>query len=345
MKEFSVKYTNIIKGFAICLLLLHHLFYNSNESIIDIWIGSYQLSNILGLYGKVCVAIFLILSGYGIYRSYNSNKAYQNILVFYKKHLTKIYLNYWLIWLIFVPFGVFVLKITLIDIYKENIIKNFIINFLGLQYYFGTLSYNNTWWFIGLIVGLYILFPVLYYFMEKIPVFLYAICIGCMFIPLKFGLISFEMFRFNLLSFIAGMVLARYNIIEKHQRRKHSIYIYLAQLLLLFLLRYFGVNMNIQIDTFIGILLIFIIFEYVDKLSAISNIMELLGKHSFNIFMLHTFIIKIYFHNFIYMFKLPIVIFLISIIICLILSICIEFIKFKLESVYNAIWYRSRLSP
>lgn len=50
--------TSILKGIAICAMLWHHLFYENPEYGLFVWH--------LALLGKVCVAIFLLLSGYGL---------------------------------------------------------------------------------------------------------------------------------------------------------------------------------------------------------------------------------------------------------------------------------------
>lgn len=67
-------------------------------------IGDKYLANIVAEYLKVCVDLFLVLSGYGLNASMNKNK--YSITKFYKKHIWKIYKNYWLIWILFVPIGV-----------------------------------------------------------------------------------------------------------------------------------------------------------------------------------------------------------------------------------------------
>lgn len=54
----SLHDTSILKGIAICAMLWHHLFYENPEYGLFVWH--------LALLGKVCVAIFLLLSGYGL---------------------------------------------------------------------------------------------------------------------------------------------------------------------------------------------------------------------------------------------------------------------------------------
>jgi len=54
----SLNETNAVKGIAIIAMLLHHLFYTHPEFGFVV--------HQIGLIGKVCVAMFLFLSGYGL---------------------------------------------------------------------------------------------------------------------------------------------------------------------------------------------------------------------------------------------------------------------------------------
>ena len=76
--------TQMIKGLAICILLFHHLFYITQPTL-GIMIGDKYLANIVAEYLKVCVALFLVLSGYGLNASMNKNK--YSITKFYKKNI------------------------------------------------------------------------------------------------------------------------------------------------------------------------------------------------------------------------------------------------------------------
>ena len=63
--KFNKQDTNFLKGIAIILLLFHHLFYEHPE-IGSIKYRGLSLVFISALAAKVCVSIFLILSGYGL---------------------------------------------------------------------------------------------------------------------------------------------------------------------------------------------------------------------------------------------------------------------------------------
>ena len=55
--------------------------------------------------------------------------------------------------------------------------------------------------------------------------------------------------------------------------------------------------------------------------------MQFVGKHSMNMYLTHTFIFCLFFPDFIYGFKYPILIFLALFTTSLLLSVCIEFVK------------------
>ena len=66
---FGKNETAIIKGVAILLMLIHHLFMNTE----GINYYSQDFFNHLSSIGKICVSIFSFITGYGIYISYEKN--------------------------------------------------------------------------------------------------------------------------------------------------------------------------------------------------------------------------------------------------------------------------------
>ena len=76
--SFEKKDTKIIKGIAIILMLYHHLFAfpeRINETYISLFsIHQKTISFLIGDFGKLCVAIFIFLGGYGTYITYKEKK-------------------------------------------------------------------------------------------------------------------------------------------------------------------------------------------------------------------------------------------------------------------------------
>ncbi len=161
---FTNKYTNIAKGVAILLMLIHHIGLDPIMSELPTSPFFYKLFD----QGKVCVSIFLILSGYGLCISSDRKKAdnIKELCIFSVKHLIKLMLNFWLIFIIAVTYGTISGKRPL-TIYGTNIGKNMLIDFLGLANLFETPTYNATWWFMSLIIVLYIIFQIIKLVLRK----------------------------------------------------------------------------------------------------------------------------------------------------------------------------------
>lgn len=60
--------TLILKGWGILLMLLHHLFYSEELRPLydDVTIHGVGIVNQLGIISKLCVAVFVFASGYGL---------------------------------------------------------------------------------------------------------------------------------------------------------------------------------------------------------------------------------------------------------------------------------------
>jgi membrane-bound acyltransferase YfiQ involved in biofilm formation len=84
---------------------------------------------------------------------------------------------------------------------------------------------------------------------------------------------------------------------------------------------------GIRLDGFLSMSIIVISILAVRNIPYISALFQYLGKHSMNIFMIHTFIFYYFFKTFIYSFHYPIFIFNALLIISLALSILLELIK------------------
>lgn len=155
--------TQIAKGVAVLLLLWHHLRFGQlveNPTPHGFWL-------LVAFYGKVCVAIFLVLSGYGLWMSYNKKRPKTS--TFYVQKITNIMMPYWVCFIIFGALGALFFGRTVDYLYGGQWGGAFI-NFLGLNMYFKTPSMNDAWWFISLILLFYILFPYAFKLLDEMPI-------------------------------------------------------------------------------------------------------------------------------------------------------------------------------
>ena len=131
--------TNVIKGIAIVAMLCHHVY-----TCLPNWIEPYpEFLTQIGILGKVCVAMFLFCSGYGLSVQYEkvlknttsiADKLHTTI-VFILKRFVKFYSAYWFVFLIFVPITVLFFDRPLSAAYGDhvNILKRLLFDILGLQ--------------------------------------------------------------------------------------------------------------------------------------------------------------------------------------------------------------------
>lgn len=202
----SLKDTNVLKGIALLMLLFHHLFYVQKGLYDDIQLTStHALVQDIGIWCKICVAIFVFLSGYGLTIGAMKSNGITNLKHFYWHRFTKLLMNYWFIWLVFVPISVFVFGRTFTDVYQTHIIPKLLLDFFGVINCMGWYGYNATWWFYSCIIVLYLCFPFLCRLQEKSPLLTMAtiVCICLLPIPL------FASAKVYFASFYMGMVVCR----------------------------------------------------------------------------------------------------------------------------------------
>ena len=329
--DYSIKpdETWIIKAIAIMAMLFHHLFLVGPEY------G--QVAYVLARAGKICVALFVFLSGYGMATSFPKDmpgKVKTHFFVLCKRY-AKFFLNYWFVFFIAVPVGVFCFGHPLEVAYGENanVIRSFISDMLGQQSYS---SYNVTWWFNGLILGLWLLFPLLYWLMTR-RIFSACLLAFLLFCPKgvlnTLDLVGVEVSSY-ILTFSIGIFLAlRKDGINKLLNRLNPFLILGASVVIAVPLLYWRAIRAIanlsscRIDPFatVFIALAVVCLCRITKRRFVP--MQYVGRHSMNMYLTHTFIFGYFFHDFIYGFKFPILIFLALFTTSLLQSVCIEFVK------------------
>lgn len=318
LEKFDVSITNASKGMALMLILWHHLFYEKPES------GWFVFQT--ALLAKVCVGIYVILSGYGLTESIK--KRGLELGAFYKRRLLKLYMNYWLIALLFVPFGAWFMGRSLLSVYGEHSFEGFMIQMLGLQMFTWVgYGYNATWWFMSLIVVLYAIFPLMHFLTARFGWWFLAVCAVILFVPIP--LVNDWIFPFAV-----GIFLSQRNgfvwLFNWFQNKGlWGFFMLLGATLFMAWYRQNGwLFDSVRADTFFGILLILWTTKVSLFFSWIKYALEFIGIHSFNIFLFHTFIYYYYFPDFIYGFYSPLLIFLMLLGVCLLISMVIE--RFKL---------------
>lgn len=326
--------TQVMKGIAISAMLFHHL-YGDPPVGVEPYSG---LLMWLGILGKVCVALFLFCSGYGLSSNYTQQSISDDVK-FVVKRLVKFYYNYWMIFLIFVPISIFVFHRSLTDAYGDNanIFMSLFRDILGWQ---GFESYNVTWWFNKLLIILYLLFPFIYRMVKLMPII--TIITGIMVVRLEhhFPVNTIDIYVWQL-PFILGIV---YKLYEEEFSKMYSrlsdskIISGIASLTLLsitIILRIWPIIPHwagVRMDGFISYATAIVIVSVIRYMPYIKTLFSFVGKHAINIYMTHTFFNMYWFSGWLHgsEYMREGLNFIVLMIICIAVSTIIEYMKERL---------------
>ena len=165
--KFTKENTTCLKGVAVLFLFVHHLL-NAKYPFTSILVrgGCDYLSPIVSI-AKVCVYMFFILSGYGLYVSFDKEKhSIGNAVRFVFKHILKLYSMFWIIYIIFVPMGCLFGR-SPSTLYGMDWV-NAVFDFFGVAYLFGRPSCIATWWYLSMSILFYIFFPLVYWIVKRL---------------------------------------------------------------------------------------------------------------------------------------------------------------------------------
>ncbi len=206
-----------IKGIAIILMLWHHLFLNTTEYGM--------LTQSLAIAFKVCVALFLFVSGYGLMKQYRGldQRNVRTTIVFLLRRFINFFLPFWFCFALVTLIGN-LCGYTFQDAYPatRNTLKCVILDFFGQM---GYDSYLNPWWFNKMIIQLYLIFPLVYLMTVNkylASLGLIAILLIQLFASSFLGG-AFFLVEGGLPAFYLGMVSARYQVIPSIRHRKWKI--------------------------------------------------------------------------------------------------------------------------
>lgn len=340
--ELTKKQVNITKGVAILFMLLLHLFCTKDyEGLFEplIIINNVPLIYYFALFGDCCVAIYCFCSGYGLFIGYeNNNKDFK------KRNLIRIrnlYINYWIIILLFVVIlGPLLGKGSMFP----GSIKKLLLTITAIDP-----NYNGAWWFVTTYILLVLISPYINEIIKKynnisimiISFIIYNISyIQRIKTPILFGKYSIDLIIRQLallgtsqFPFIIGAVFAYKKLYSKiydyfKERKFKNIE---CMIIILLMIIAHGFIQTLYVAVFTGIIFI-CVFNLMSKPKWLNELLNYLGNHSTNLWLTHMFFYMIYFKNIVYGAKYSILIFIWLIVLCLITSYLIKYIKNFIQS-------------
>lgn len=351
--KFTKEHTMQMKGIAIIILLFHHCFLNAQRwatvpyeklATTKGW-GYYPISfapfsshtiQYLASFSKICVAMFVFMTGYGMWVSYESQKKKTTMSNYIKKRMVTLMTGFLIIFavteILAIPTGRF------IEVYGHDFrsVVYMIIDALGLAKLLGTPLFCLTWWYMSLAIVLIMIFPFVHSIMEK---YQWVVVVASIIVPRACGFgQSTDLFRY-LLAYTLGMYFAQHDLLARIKERFMEQN--MAGKLLSLIVSLIGLAVIIKCrqnawigwkyldfwDGFAAMYVIVISYIYILNGKWIVKGLGFLGKHSMNIFLIHSFYRDVFFHEFTYSFYYAWLDYIVLMAISLVTSIVLE--RFK----------------
>jgi hypothetical protein len=328
--DFTKKDTSIGKGIAICLMIVHHLF-NSKARILA---GNSYIPMLIfadaeihiARFGKICVASFIFLSGYGLYLGLQKSEKTTAAYVINK--LKSFYPVFWAQFIVFVPIGfLFFNDVTIInqDTLRYVVdLKVILLSFFGLSSRF-----NGAWWFVTLYIELLLLvFPIYYYLLNKhIRVFL---LLNVIFFLINYNLdISVKLLLYQT-SFAFGMLCAKYNIFSTPFMKKADGLNFWGVVIIISLCFFLRSALGMIYDFILAPVFIYSSIRLL-KYCKMDVVFDYLGKYSFPMWLNHNFFALYFFQSIMFYPKYSPLVILFVIISSLASSVIIEKLRYRVS--------------
>lgn len=306
----SKEKSTMIKGIAIILMIAHHLF-AFPERILEpseyfsIPIFDNSIAYYIGVFSRICVGIYLFLSGYGLYIKYSNEKNFKWIL----KKIKSFLVNYWLvIGLVFIPLGII--------LGKYNIsIKELILNATCIK-----ISFITSWWFVRIYIELLLIFPIIIK-LSKISLFnniVTFVIIPIIFTKMRIDLnfISNPLLNviYEITTYIPlignGVIFAKFDLFSKFNMVENKInldkvLVNLFILIIVFIIRTIKPGLFYMDLLFVP----FFIYSTINLINLncfirVKTVLLYLGVNSTNLWLIHDILIEKYFQKLVYYPKL-----------------------------------------
>lgn len=327
---FSKKDTQMLKGIAIIFMLIHHLFLDPSRYkgySIDFWPLTENLTTHIALAMKLCVALFVMLSAYGMTISY---KKINNNLEIHRKQIKKTITSRYIkmmsgFMLIFLLVQIYALATNqpanVMTIYGKGIVAvfYFILDLFGLAQLFHTPTFISTFWYMSLAQIIIFVLPVMIWIYKQFgsSVLLALSMLIAVLFPVPTANASYEktyaFFTVYVVCIALGIIMADKDLIVKMRNinlvRKWKVlskiikFVFYVTIIVALLVVREDTRLTPLIafwDAILPMLIIGFSFEYINVIPGIKHVLGFLGTYSMEIFLLHNIIGRVWYKDFFY---------------------------------------------
>lgn len=309
-RTFTKNDSQAMKGIAILLMLLHHLFYSADSSH-GIWVNYLFLTQrqtiAFARFCKICVPAFVFVTAYGMTLKYKAHgqggKSIWKLTWYRYASLMASFLFVYVLALLFCQIGG---MRSWGEVYGKGVrsVGYAVLDLLGMTYFTDTPSMNPTWWYMSVAVLLIFVLPLIWKLNQRLQLFLPLLLLAVTFAA---GLEKNQT-MLCILTAAVGVWSAEKDVfgrLEQFFRKSgwtKSLGILLYSLALLGMLvlkvrtgnRFWPVIYPVSAFALAGLLC------RTSGDGRIFRILEFFGRHSMYMFMTHTFLKSYYLHDFLY---------------------------------------------
>ncbi len=341
--RFSKKNSLEAKGLAILLLLIYHLFENKTmleELQVDHTpFGREGFLTFTG-YGNICVAVFVFLTAYGISvgllsRELSAKETLAEAWTRFGKLMLRFFILFASVNLLWWR------HFDYVSLYGEGK-QGFLYALtdgLGLSMFFDTPTLNQTWWYMEIAYILIFLLPVLAWAVRKTGYYLLPVAF---FLPYVFSM-EFDIHRYFFVA-VFGVCAAYGRLPDKLLALKIPVAVkWIGGLGLLVLSVLIRQNYAVHetylwlVDAPIALLVIYVASALFGSVPGLREVLQFVGKHSMNIYLVHTFFYMALWRDYIYHFHYWLASLFICLGACLIYSLVLEGIKKGVVYLYKKV--------
>ena len=339
MKVFDKKQSGIVKGLAILLLLMYHLF--EHEELVTTMAVDYRPFPLEGFltvtgFGNICVSVFVFLTAYGITESIPDKKANRLISAgeAYRqasKRFGKLVLNFFALFAsVNLLWGSIFDYEGLYGAGKQGFLY-MLSDATGFSQFFGTPTMNMTWWYMKVAYILIFLVPAMAFAVHKL---------GCSILLIAFLLpftVSMDEDVRRYLFVAAFGVCASYGKWPDKmlQLRVHPVLKWIltvvAWVVCILVRQNYVVYQTYAafVEAPIVLVIVYTACAVLGSIPFVDKVLGFIGKHSMNIYLVHTFFYMSLWRDYIYKFRYAGLIFVVLTVTTLLYSVALEFVKYQ----------------
>ena len=338
---FDKEKSKIVKGLAILLLLVYHLFENAElVQSLNVNYSPFPLEGFLTFtgFGNICVSVFVFLTAYGISAGLLNTPqitvgdAYRQAARRFLKLVIQFFILYVSVNLLWC--GIFDYD-GLYGMHKQGFLY-MLSDAVGFSQFFGTPTMNMTWWYMKVAYILIFLVPAMAFVVRKtgysmlLMAFLMPFAVSMdtdiqrYFFVAAFGVCAVygkwpdRMFAWKLHPVVKWMIGLGVLVLSVLVRQNYVVYqTYVA-----------------YVDAPIALAIVYFACQVLGSIPVLAKVLSFIGSHSMNIYLVHTFFYMSLWRDFIYSFRYAGLIFIVLLVTTLLYSMVLEFVKKMALKVY-----------